>query len=34
VELTGSYAAMFYVLAAAVAALGLWAWFVATPTQE
>jgi len=28
VELTGSYASMFYVLAAVVAALGLWAWFV------
>lgn len=33
-ELTGSYAAMFYVLSAVVAALGLWAWFVPTPTQE
>jgi MFS family permease len=34
VELTGSYAAMFYVLAAVVAALGLWAWFVPTPAQD
>jgi cyanate permease len=31
VELTGSYAAMFYALAAIVAALGLWAWFVPLP---
>jgi cyanate permease len=34
VELTGSYAAMFYVLAGVVAALGLWAWFVPTPAKE
>lgn len=34
VELTGSYAAMFYALAAVVAALGLWAWFVSTPTPK
>ena len=29
---TGSYAAMFYVLALFVSALGLWAWFVALPS--
>jgi cyanate permease len=34
VELTGSYAAMFYALAAIVAALGLWAWFVSMPTPQ
>jgi MFS family permease len=34
VELTGSYAAMFYVLAVAVAALGLWAWFVPTELKS
>ena len=28
---TGSYAAMFYLLALAVSALGLWAWFVTLP---
>lgn len=34
VELTGSYAAMFYALAAVVAALGLWALFVSMPTPK
>jgi MFS family permease len=34
VELTGSYAAMFYVLSAVVAALGLWAWVAPTPAQK
>jgi MFS family permease len=31
VEWTGSYAAMFYILSAVVAALGLWAWLVHMP---
>lgn len=34
VELTGSYAAMFYTLAAVVAALGLWAWLSPMPAQQ
>jgi MFS-type transporter involved in bile tolerance (Atg22 family) len=34
VELTGSYAAMFYALAVVVAALGLWAWFVPLPEPQ
>lgn len=34
VELTGSYAAMFYILSAVVAALGLWAWVAPTPAQK
>lgn len=34
VRLTGSYAAMFYALSAVVAALGLWALFVTTPTPK
>jgi MFS family permease len=29
---TGSYAAMFYLLAVVVSALGLWAWFVTLPS--
>ncbi|HYO62668.1 MAG TPA: MFS transporter [Pyrinomonadaceae bacterium] len=32
VELTGSYASMFYALAAVVGALGVWAWLTKTPT--
>lgn len=31
---TGSYAAMFYLLAVVVSALGLWAWFVTLPSER
>ncbi|HEV3470376.1 MAG TPA: MFS transporter [Pyrinomonadaceae bacterium] len=34
VELTGSYAAMFYALSAVVAALGLWSWFIRLPSPQ